>query len=282
VSQQHTPCVLLSFHTVHCTLISSSFRCHSRIYVRKTYEMISRHVGGAGARTVAVLVLLAVVSSSCDGRSQEPGLAWTADSCVSCGKSSFPTPSACVVSNTTIDPAAPGCCLDRAALDLLSKLLGVLRGAALTATAAAVDAGDSPFGAAVLDAGQGHAVLHADANKIQSSRSPMAHGEVSTINSYFATQPPLPPPERTVFLSTHQPCSICLSSLAFSGFRRVTLTPASFFVYSSNGVFCRHTYTATTSTNSTALTSNSSVAVLCASSSHAPVAGRPLYYAIRD
>lgn len=69
----------------------------------------------------------------------------------------------------------------------------------------------------------GYPLLLAAANSVQTSNNPTAHGEVTTINAYFQQKASKGDswvnPEDTIFLATHQPCSLCLSALAFSGFR---------------------------------------------------------------
>jgi tRNA(Arg) A34 adenosine deaminase TadA len=57
--------------------------------------------------------------------------------------------------------------------------------------------------------------------QVQTAKTPTAHGEISTINGYFQSIPDdlrLPAAD-TIFLATHQPCSLCMSGLAFAGFR---------------------------------------------------------------
>lgn len=57
--------------------------------------------------------------------------------------------------------------------------------------------------------------------QVQTAKTPTAHGEVSTINGFFQNldASERPPTNETIFLATHQPCSLCMSALAFSGFR---------------------------------------------------------------
>lgn len=142
-------------------------------------------------------------------------------SCTSCGNSRFPTPGSCAVQGTTVNPTAEGCCADAEALELLGRLIDELGGSAYKATKATVDNGNSPFGAAILHNTAGYPLLYADANQVQTAKTPTAHGEISTINGYFQKIPDdqRPPAADTVFLATHQPCSLCLSGLAFAGFR---------------------------------------------------------------
>ena len=47
--------------------------------------------------------------------------------------------------------------------------------------------------------------------------NPLFHGEVSALNAYWelATRPD---PKDCLFLSTHEPCSMCLSAITWSGF----------------------------------------------------------------
>ena len=47
--------------------------------------------------------------------------------------------------------------------------------------------------------------------------NPLLHGEISTINNFFKHKPNLNP-EEFIFLSTHEPCSLCLSAITWAGF----------------------------------------------------------------
>ena len=52
--------------------------------------------------------------------------------------------------------------------------------------------------------------------------NPLYHGEISTINEYFNSNLNNKiQPSDCVFLSTHEPCSLCLSAIAWSGFDNI-------------------------------------------------------------
>jgi hypothetical protein len=90
-----------------------------------------------------------------------------AATCTSCGSSRFPTPGACVVAGTLVEPRAEGCCADSEALTLLGRILDELGGSAYEATKATVERGNSPFGAAILsNEAPGYPLLYADANQV--------------------------------------------------------------------------------------------------------------------
>jgi len=58
-------------------------------------------------------------------------------------------------------------------------------------------------------------VVVADTN--HEKECPLWHGEVYTIKRFYE-MPEHPDPSECIFLSTHEPCSMCLSALAWSGF----------------------------------------------------------------
>lgn len=80
-------------------------------------------------------------------------------------------------------------------------------------------AGNLPFGAAILDTDTLIPLLVAT-NKVR--ESPILHGETNCIHEYFL-QPESrrSPPSETIFYSTHEPCSLCLSAIAWNGFPTV-------------------------------------------------------------
>ncbi|KAK2608360.1 hypothetical protein QQS21_003045 [Conoideocrella luteorostrata] len=55
--------------------------------------------------------------------------------------------------------------------------------------------------------------------------SPLSHGEINCIQRFYTVNFPdstsRPDSRECIFLSTHEPCSMCLSAIAWSGFRKV-------------------------------------------------------------
>lgn len=50
--------------------------------------------------------------------------------------------------------------------------------------------------------------------------NPLLHGEVTAINAFYDVPPDQrPPPEECLFIATHEPCCLCLSALAWGGFK---------------------------------------------------------------
>ncbi|KAI0967621.1 cytidine deaminase-like protein [Xylaria arbuscula] len=76
----------------------------------------------------------------------------------------------------------------------------------------------APFGAAVLDGGSNLEPVAVAVNDWQAC--PIYHGETNCIIKYSQIpQERRPAPEHCIFFATHEPCSLCLSSLAWTGFR---------------------------------------------------------------
>lgn len=98
-----------------------------------------------------------------------------------------------------------------------SRMLDVIENNILPLTRTSVEEGHNIFGGAVL----GHEDLSlVTAGTNMRGDDPTLHGEIVTINRFFKLKE-RPLPEETVFLATHEPCSMCLSALAWSGFRKI-------------------------------------------------------------
>ena len=99
---------------------------------------------------------------------------------------------------------------------LIAKLLKVLEENILPLTKIEVKRGNKIFGAAILKKSDLNLVV---AGTNQETHNPLWHGEISCLNSYWA----LPknkrvPTKDCIFFSTHEPCSLCLSAITWSGF----------------------------------------------------------------
>jgi len=77
-----------------------------------------------------------------------------------------------------------------------------------------VTSGNKIFGAAILRKSD-LSVIVAAAN--DETANPLWHGEIHAIKKFFEL-PSHPAPADCVFLCTHEPCSLCLSGIAWSGF----------------------------------------------------------------
>ena len=96
------------------------------------------------------------------------------------------------------------------------RLLDVVENEVLPLSRKGVAAGNKIFGAAVLRKFDLSLVIAGTNNEVE---NPLNHGEISTLNAFYA----LPTGQRPatsdcVFVSTHEPCSLCLSAITWAGF----------------------------------------------------------------
>ena len=83
-------------------------------------------------------------------------------------------------------------------------------------TKKAIKDGNKVFGAAILNKKDCSLVCIGINNE---TKNPLLHGEISTLNSFFKIPSKLRPnPKDCFFLSTHEPCSLCLSAITWTGF----------------------------------------------------------------
>ena len=99
---------------------------------------------------------------------------------------------------------------------LIGRLLDVIENEIVPLTEREVRKGNKIFGAAILRKDDLSTVMVGSNNE---SENPLWHGEVHTIKLlYEMDRDDRPPPEDLIFLSTHEPCTLCLSAIAWSGF----------------------------------------------------------------
>ena len=101
-------------------------------------------------------------------------------------------------------------------ITLISRLLDVISKDILPLTEKAVMQGNKVFGAALLRKSDFSTYLAETNNEME---SPLHHGEMHLLKRYFEiTQETRIPSVELLFLSTHEPCSLCLSAITWSGF----------------------------------------------------------------
>tara|TARA_Y100000590_G_scaffold401890_1_gene487105 strand:+ start:2262 stop:2843 length:582 start_codon:yes stop_codon:yes gene_type:complete len=74
--------------------------------------------------------------------------------------------------------------------------------------------GNKIFGALILNK-KDYSTITLDTNNEISN--PLFHGEISTINSFFSNNNKIKSSD-CLFISSHEPCSLCLSAITWSGF----------------------------------------------------------------
>ncbi|WP_312416347.1 nucleoside deaminase [Shinella sp.] len=97
---------------------------------------------------------------------------------------------------------------------LAKRLLDVIQSDILPLTKAGVAAGNKVFGAAILRKSDLSLVLAETNNETE---NPLWHGEVHTLKRLHE-RVEKPDTRDYVFLSTHEPCSMCLSAITWAGF----------------------------------------------------------------
>ena len=100
--------------------------------------------------------------------------------------------------------------------ELAVRFLDVIEHDVVPLTRAGVTRGDKVFGAAIL--------LESDLSLVvaatnRETENPLFHGEVATLNAFYELPAAMRPATGDcLFLSTHEPCSLCLSAITWTGF----------------------------------------------------------------
>lgn len=105
---------------------------------------------------------------------------------------------------------------------VFNRMLDVIENDIVPITRQGVSEGHKVFGAAVLLKKDLSLVLAGTNHELE---CPLWHGEVYTIKEFYGMKN-RPDPKDCVFLSTHEPCSMCLSAIAWAGF------PEFYFLFS--------------------------------------------------
>merc|ERR1719343_512278 len=107
---------------------------------------------------------------------------------------------------------------------MIRRMLSVIEDEVLPKTAKGVAAGNKVFGAAILDGRDAENLPTVIAETNHETLCPMFHGEVYTIKQWSETIPASerPAPADSIFVSTHEPCCMCISAIVWSGFKKVS------------------------------------------------------------
>ncbi|KGF66885.1 cytidine deaminase [Hoeflea sp. BAL378] len=100
--------------------------------------------------------------------------------------------------------------------ELAGRLLDVMEHDILPLTDKGVAEGNKVFGAALLRKSDLSLVM---AQTNRETENPLWHGEVHLLKCFY--EAPVSSQERTrdmIFLSTHEPCTMCMSAIAWAGF----------------------------------------------------------------
>ena len=105
---------------------------------------------------------------------------------------------------------------------IFNRMLDVIENDIVPLTEKGVEDGHKVFGAAVLLKKDLSLVIAGTNHELE---CPLWHGEVYTIKNFYEMKD-RPSPSECIFLSTHEPCSMCLSAIAWAGF------PEFYFLFS--------------------------------------------------
>ena len=99
---------------------------------------------------------------------------------------------------------------------LIDRLLDVIEADIVPTTEAGVKRGNKVFGAAILRRSDRSLVIAETNNEIE---NPLWHGEMHALKRFHELPVAGRPETRDcLFLSTHEPCSLCLSAITWAGF----------------------------------------------------------------
>ncbi len=97
---------------------------------------------------------------------------------------------------------------------LAARLLDVIEQDIIPLTRKGVAAGNKVFGAAILRKSDLSLVIAETNNELE---NPLWHGEVHTLKRFYEMGE-RPDTKDLIFLSTHEPCTMCMSAITWAGF----------------------------------------------------------------
>lgn len=99
---------------------------------------------------------------------------------------------------------------------LIDRLIGVIEEEIVPRTEAGVAQGNKIFGAAILRKSDWSIVIAETNNELE---NPLWHGEMHALKRFYELPASArPATKECLFLSTHEPCSLCLSAITWAGF----------------------------------------------------------------
>jgi tRNA(Arg) A34 adenosine deaminase TadA len=99
-------------------------------------------------------------------------------------------------------------------MTIASRLLDVIEHDILPLTSKGVAAGNKVFGAAILKKSDLSLVIAETNNELE---NPLWHGEVHALKRFYEKASEVPTKD-LIFLSTHEPCTMCMSAITWAGF----------------------------------------------------------------
>lgn len=98
----------------------------------------------------------------------------------------------------------------------LNRLLDVIEFDIVPMTEAGVTKGNKLFGAAILRKSDLSLVLAETNNELE---NPLWHGEIHALKRFYEMpKDQRPDPKDCIFIATHEPCSLCLSAITWTGY----------------------------------------------------------------
>lgn len=104
--------------------------------------------------------------------------------------------------------------MSTSSVTIAARLLEVIENDILPLTEKGVAAGNKVFGAAILKKSDLSLVIAETNNEME---NPLWHGEVHALKRFYENTQALSTKE-LIFLSTHEPCTMCMSAITWAGF----------------------------------------------------------------